>query len=64
MTGTFEVIPAFLGIQKVANVADGGEVFPVNEPDASFILYRIGDAVASRNIDTAIYDAMRYGLRW
>jgi hypothetical protein len=28
-------------------------------PDAAFVLYRIGDAVASRNIHAAIYDALR-----
>ena len=28
-------------------------------PDGTFVLYRIGDAVASRNIHAAIYDALR-----
>ena len=41
-----------------------GEVFPVKAPDARFTLYRIGDAVASRNIHAGIYDALRYGIRW
>jgi 2,4-dienoyl-CoA reductase-like NADH-dependent reductase (Old Yellow Enzyme family) len=31
----------------------------VTNPDGTFILYRIGDAVSSRNIHAAIYDAMR-----
>jgi 2,4-dienoyl-CoA reductase-like NADH-dependent reductase (Old Yellow Enzyme family)/thioredoxin reductase len=41
-----------------------GDLFPDCDPDARFVLYRIGDAVASRNIHAAIYDAMRFGLRW
>lgn len=32
--------------------------------EGAFVLYRIGDAVASRNIHAAIYDAVRFGLRW
>lgn len=32
----------------------------VRQPDARFDLYRIGDAVASRNIHAAIYDGLRY----
>ncbi|MBI1778032.1 MAG: NADH:flavin oxidoreductase [Proteobacteria bacterium] len=31
----------------------------VRNPEASYALYRIGDAVASRNIHAAIYDALR-----
>ncbi|PZQ96589.1 MAG: N-methylproline demethylase [Cereibacter sphaeroides] len=41
-----------------------GELFPVTNPDGAFTLYRIGDAVASRNIHAGIYDALRYGIRW
>ncbi|RWX77142.1 FAD-binding protein [Neorhizobium lilium] len=33
---------------------------PAKAPDAAFELVRIGDAVASRNIHAAIYDAARY----
>lgn len=33
---------------------------PVKQPDAGFDLVRIGDAVASRNIHAAIYDALRF----
>lgn len=40
----------------------GGEVFPVRQ-DGSFAVFRIGDAVASRNIHAAIYDGIRFGLR-
>jgi hypothetical protein len=31
----------------------------VRNPDGGFRLFRIGDAVASRNIHAAIYDALR-----
>jgi NADPH-dependent 2,4-dienoyl-CoA reductase/sulfur reductase-like enzyme len=31
----------------------------IRNPDGAFTLYRIGDAVASRNIHAAIYDALR-----
>ena len=33
---------------------------PLKAPEAGFDLIRIGDAVASRNIHAAIYDAARY----
>ena len=39
-------------------------LFPTRNPDGRFILYRIGDAVASRNIHAGIYDAVRLGIRW
>ncbi len=39
-----------------------GRVFPERRP-GTFILLRIGDAVASRNIHAAIYDGIRYTLR-
>jgi hypothetical protein len=31
----------------------------VNNPDGRFQLFRVGDAVASRNIRAAIYDSLR-----
>ena len=31
----------------------------VENPDGAFQLFRIGDAVAARNTDAAIYDALR-----
>lgn len=31
-------------------------------PEGQFDLFRIGDAVASRNIHAGIYDALRYGV--
>jgi 2,4-dienoyl-CoA reductase-like NADH-dependent reductase (Old Yellow Enzyme family) len=41
-----------------------GDPFPPVDPEAAFTLYRIGDAVASRNIHAGIYDALRLGIRW
>jgi 2,4-dienoyl-CoA reductase-like NADH-dependent reductase (Old Yellow Enzyme family) len=34
----------------------------MRNPDGKFDLFRIGDAVASRNIHAGIYDALRYGV--
>lgn len=45
-------------------LASSGDIFPVTDRAAPFILYRIGDAVASRNIHAAIYDGLRFGLLW
>ena len=42
----------------------GGDIFPVRDATADFVLLRIGDAVASRNIHAAIYDGIRFGLRF
>ena len=50
-------------IDQKALIAQG-EIFPERVPEAAFRLYRIGDAVASRNVHAAIYDAVRIGLRW
>jgi len=44
-------------------VSGDGDVFPETNSEAGFILYRIGDAVAARNIHAAIYDAVRFGMR-
>lgn len=41
-----------------------GEVFPERNAAGGFWLYRIGDAVAARNIHAGIYDALRFGVRW
>ncbi len=41
----------------------GGDIFPLTRPQADFVLLRIGDAVASRNVHAAIYDGIRFALR-
>ena len=44
-------------------LVEGGDIFPNTQPDAAFTLFRIGDAVAARNIHAAIYDGIRFALR-
>ncbi len=53
-----------LGAVDYAALTGTGEVMPVSNPLGSYGLYRIGDAVASRNIHAGIYDALRLGIRW
>ncbi|WP_299637548.1 NADH:flavin oxidoreductase [uncultured Ruegeria sp.] len=63
----FELKPLSRNLGAVdhdALVANSGDVFPLVNPKADFDLYRIGDAVSSRNIHAAVYDALRLGLRW
>ena len=43
-------------------LVSGGKVFRDVDADAKFTLFRIGDAVAARNIHAAIYDGVRYTL--
>jgi NADPH-dependent 2,4-dienoyl-CoA reductase/sulfur reductase-like enzyme len=52
-----------LGAVDYERLVKGGEIFPEKNPDGSFMVFRIGDAVASRNIHAAIYDGIRYGIR-
>jgi 2,4-dienoyl-CoA reductase-like NADH-dependent reductase (Old Yellow Enzyme family) len=53
-----------LGSVDHAALVGTGDLFPVKDLEARFTLYRIGDAVASRNIHAGIYDALRNGVRW
>jgi len=46
-----------------ALVSGSGDLFPRGSSGGTFDLFRIGDAVAARNIHAAIYDAMRYAVR-
>jgi NADPH-dependent 2,4-dienoyl-CoA reductase/sulfur reductase-like enzyme len=41
-------------------LVSGGYPFPERQPEASFFMFRIGDAVAARNIHAAVYDGLRY----
>jgi thioredoxin reductase len=41
-----------------------GAIFPARNPEGRFALLRIGDAVHARNIHAAIYDGIRYALRF
>ncbi|ESR23753.1 NADH:flavin oxidoreductase [Lutibaculum baratangense] len=52
------------GAVDYAALLDGRPPFPEAESAGGFLLYRIGDAVASRNVHAGIYDAVRFGLTW
>jgi len=52
-----------LGVVNYAALTSQGNVFPTSNAEGSFVLFRIGDAVASRNIHAAIYDGIRFALR-
>lgn len=51
------------GAVDYERLVKGGDIFPHRNAEGGFVLYRVGDAVASRNIHAAIYDAVRFGLR-
>jgi 2,4-dienoyl-CoA reductase-like NADH-dependent reductase (Old Yellow Enzyme family)/thioredoxin reductase len=51
------------GAVDYERLVSGGDIFPVTRPGAAFAVFRIGDAVASRNIHAAIYDGIRFGIR-
>jgi hypothetical protein len=51
------------GAVDYERLVGGGDIFPARNPQGGFVLFRIGDAVASRNIHAAIYDGIRFGLR-
>ncbi|TKD26679.1 MAG: FAD-binding protein, partial [Mesorhizobium sp.] len=51
------------GAVDYERLVNGGDIFPARNQQGGFVLFRIGDAVASRNIHAAIYDGIRFGLR-
>src|SRR5262245_24735867 len=51
------------GAVDYERLVEGGDTFPAIRPEAAFTLFRIGDAVAARNIHAAIYDGIRYAMR-
>ncbi|MER8805893.1 NADH:flavin oxidoreductase [Mesorhizobium australicum] len=51
------------GAVDYERLVNGGDIFPKRNVDGGFVLLRIGDAVASRNIHAAIYDGIRFGIR-
>ena len=53
-----------LGAVDYEALTGTGDPFPLRNPAGAFTLYRIGDAVSSRNIHAAIHDAMRFGVRF
>ncbi len=51
-----------LGAVDYEALVGGDDPFAVRKPDGAFIMFRIGDAVAARNIHAAIYDGLRYTM--
>lgn len=52
-----------LGAVDYEALVDGGNLFPERNPGGDFVMFRIGDAIAGRNIHAAIYDGLRYAVR-
>src|SRR5690606_1152251 len=52
-----------LGAVDYERLVNGGDVFPERIADGRLAMFGIGDAVASRNINGAIYDAIRLDIR-
>ncbi|RVD14959.1 N-methylproline demethylase, partial [Mesorhizobium sp. M4B.F.Ca.ET.017.02.2.1] len=70
--GTAPLDDLYLSLKPLSNnggavdyerLVSGGDIFPKRNPEGGFVVFRIGDAVASRNIHAAIYDGIRFGLR-
>lgn len=53
-----------LGAVDYTALTGEGDPLPAKNEAGAFSLYRIGDAVAARNIHAGIYDALRMGIRW
>jgi hypothetical protein len=51
-----------LGAVDYGRLAAGRAAFPERNGEGRFTLFRIGDAVASRNIHAAVYDGIRFTL--
>jgi hypothetical protein len=51
-----------LGAVDYKALLRGEDPIPQRNPAAGFDMFRIGDAVSSRNIHAGIYDALRYGV--
>lgn len=52
------------GAVDYGNLVNGGAIFPQRHAEGQFDLLRIGDAVHARNIHAAIYDGLRYAIRF
>ncbi len=53
-----------LGAVDYRALTGGGKIFGVRNSAGNFDLLRIGDAVQSRNIHAAIYDGIRFAMRF
>lgn len=60
----FALLPQSTNLGEVdyAALLHGRNPFPMRRPDGRFVMFRIGDAVQSRNVHAAIYDGLRYTL--
>merc|ERR1712146_152779 len=47
------------GVVDWKSVNDASKLFPVCNPEREYILFRVGDAISSRNIHAAMYDSLR-----
>jgi hypothetical protein len=47
------------GAVDVEGLAQGSPTEIVSNPSGTYLLYRVGDAVSSRNVHAAIYDPLR-----
>jgi len=47
------------GELDISSVAKASPTYPTTNPQGRFVLFRIGDAVSSRNIHAALHDAIR-----
>lgn len=52
-----------LGAVDYERLVGDGDIFPQRNPEGRYIVARIGDAVASRNIHAAVYDGIRFAMR-
>ena len=65
LTELYEALKPFsnnAGMVDVDALAAGKLHLPKGNADGQFDLVRIGDAISSRNLHAAIYDALRMGL--
>ncbi|MBL8585008.1 MAG: NADH:flavin oxidoreductase [Rhizobiaceae bacterium] len=60
---TLKPLSANTGAVDYEALIAGGPIFPQRNAEGRFTLFRIGDAVASRNIHAAIYDGIRFAMR-
>jgi NADPH-dependent 2,4-dienoyl-CoA reductase/sulfur reductase-like enzyme len=51
-----------LGMVDYEALVSGAYPFPERQPTSAFTMFRIGDAVAGRNIHAAIYDGLRFTM--
>jgi NADPH-dependent 2,4-dienoyl-CoA reductase/sulfur reductase-like enzyme len=60
----FALVPQSTNLGEInyRELIAGRDPFPQRQAEGRFVLFRIGDAIQSRNIHAAVYDGLRYGL--